>query len=80
MWHKEGVMNYGPIGVKLGVVELKVKYSRGSSSGCPGCTKEQPVRKTLVTGASFVALGQPLELPLLPSTFNSTMPNLTPGA
>src|SRR5438552_15070958 len=63
-----------PIGVKLSVVELKVKYSRGSSRGCPGATKEAPVRRILRTGCSFVAPGQPRELPLL----RPTVANLTP--
>src|SRR5438045_5726356 len=38
---------------------------RGSSSGCPGATKEAPVPLVLRTGCSYVQPGQPLELPLL---------------
>ena len=64
----------GGIGVKLGVVELKVKYSRGSSCGCPGATKEAPVSRILRTGCSFVQPGQAQDLPLLRPSFA----NLTP--
>src|SRR5439155_21910342 len=67
-------MNHAP-GVKLGMVELKVEGSRGSSSGCPSATKEAPVTRVFRTGCSFVQPGQPLELPLL----RPTVLHLTPG-
>src|SRR5438876_9446705 len=54
------------------------EHSRGSSRGCPGCTKEQPVRRTLRTRASFVAPGQPREPPLLLPDHSLICLHLTP--